>query len=199
MRSWLRRLPDPRDVRPAAVIVLLAGLALNLAVLFLVNHPLAAALRARDAQVRALRDRLEARRAEVASLEESRAWAESQARAVGIFFDQVLSGKGERMVAVQREIREIARRNGIDPRNIGYSDLPVEGTRDMVRFSAAFPLTGSYGSLRSFLRDVENARNFLIVDSIELRNSKEGGVNLSLLVQVSTIFRDPDYRLLRGE
>ena len=194
----MHRLPDLRQIRPTAAVILLTGLGLNLAILLLVNQPLGAALQRSDTQVRGLLHALEERRQEVARLELARRRIDSQAQTVGLFFDEVLSGKAERMVAVQRELREIGKRNGIKTDAIGYSDLPVEGTEDVVRFTASFPLKGNYISLRNFLRDVETARNFLIVDGIELQKSREGGVILSLVIQVSTMFRDPDYRVLRG-
>ena len=193
------RLPDLREIRPTAVMVLLGALALNLAVWFLVNQPLNVAIRRATEQVRALRDDRGGRREEVTYLGDARSWIDSQSRTVSLFFDKILSGKAERMVSVQRELREIGKRNGIKTDSIGYSHLPVEDTEDMVRFTASFPLNGSYSNLRSFIRDVESARNFLIIDSIDLTKSREGGVILALTIQVSTMFRDPDYRLLRGE
>lgn len=192
-------IPDLREVRGTVAIVVLSALGLNLALLFVVNHPLGSALRAADEQVRKLRASVDRRREQVAYLADARAFIDSQVQTVGLFFNEVLSGKSERMVAVQRELREIASRNGIQTDAIGYTHTAVEGTDDMVRFTASFPLNGDYTSLRKFLRDVESARNFLIIDGIELTKSREGGVILSLVIQVSTIFRDPDYRLLRAE
>jgi len=200
LRAWRTglRIPDLREIRSTVAIVVLSALGLNLALLFLVNQPLGSALRGADEQVRKLRTAVDQRRAEVANLADARAFIDGQVQTVGVFFNEVLSGKAERMVAVQRELREIAARNGIAADAIGYTHKAVEGTDDMVRFTAAFPLNGDYTSLRKFLRDVESARNFLIIDGIELTKSKEGGVILSLVIQVSTIFRDPDYRLLRA-
>ena len=96
------------------------------------------------------------------------------------------------MVPFQREIHEIGGRHDIDPNAISYSHPVVTQGGDMVRFGANFPLQGGYEVLRSFIRDIEHSRNFLIIEAIELTKSREGGVILSLNIRVSTLFRDPD-------
>jgi Tfp pilus assembly protein PilO len=192
------RLPDLREIRPTALIVLLAALAVNLAALFLVNLPQAARLARADEEIRGMLDQLEGRREQVASLASARDRIEEQSHTVEVFLQEILSAKSERMVAVQRELREIGARNGISQDSIRYGHQAVAGAKEMVRFTAGFPLVGSYSSLRAFLRDIETSRNFLVIDSIELTRAKEGGVILSMTISVSTIFRDPDYGLVQG-
>ena len=195
----MRRMPDLREIRPVALIVLVAGLGINVAALFLVNVPQADRLARSHEQVQQLIQQVDGRKGELGEMKDAMQWIEKQDRYLTVFFDEVLSGKADRMVAIQRELREIASRYGIDPSNIGYQHKPAEETSNLVRFSASFPLNGTYEALRAFIRDVEHSRNFLIIDSIDLTNSREGGVRLSLLIQVSTIFRDPGYRLFREE
>ena len=195
----MRRLPDLREIRATAVIVLLAGLGINVAAFLLINQPLADGLRNADQEVRQMMAGLESRRGRLDDLSEARDRIEEQVRDLGLFFDEVLSGKAERMVSVQREIREIAQRHRINPETIGYTHGGAEEGTDLVKFSASFPLRGNYEALRAFIRDVEHSRNFLVIDAIELTNSREGGVMLALAIKVSTIFRDPDYHLLRGQ
>ena len=62
----------------------------------------------------------------------------------------------------------------------------------MTRFGATMPLTGSYESLRQFMDTIERSENFIVIESIQIANSKEGGIILSLLIQLSTYFIDPD-------
>ena len=193
----MRRLPDLREIRPMTLIVLVAGLGINLAALFLLNVPQADRLRRSGEQLGKLSQQLTGRRGEVAEMYRAMAWIENQDRSLKVFFEQVLSGKAERMVAIQRELREIASRHGINPSSIGYSHKPADEGTNLVRFSASFPLMGNYEALRSFIRDIEHSKNFLVIDGIDLTNSREGGVRLALMIQVSTIFRDPDYRLFR--
>jgi len=192
-----RRLPDLREIRPLALIVLVAGLGVNLAALFLVNLPQSVRLGRSETVVRELMAELEARRGQVVELRNDVEWIQEQDAKLQVFFDQVLSGKAERMVSIQIEIREIAERHGVDPTSIGYSHEAEDEAADMVRFTVSFPLEGNYQSLRSFIRDIEQSRNFLVIDAIDLTSSREGGVVLALAIQLSTIFSDPDYGAFR--
>ena len=53
-------------------------------------------------------------------------------------------------------------------------------------------MRGGYQALRSFIRDIEHSKNFLIIDGVDLANSREGGALLALDIAVSTMFRDSD-------
>ncbi len=142
-------------------------------------------------------EEVDRRRAHLTELTMARDELSEHMRHLGLFFDEVLSGQAERMVAVQREIREIAVRHKVSPESIGYSHYQAQEGTDFIRFSATFPLQANYESLRAFIRDIEHSRNFLVIDSVDLTSSKEGGVMLALSITVSTVFRDPDYLLLR--
>lgn len=143
-------------------------------------------------------DQVEARRREVAALNAGVERIRSQVIGLERFFDETLSAKSERMVAVQRELRAIAERHGIRPDTVAYFNAPADKTRNMVRFGATFPLRGSYEALRAFMHDVEHSPHFLIIDAIDLTNAREGGALLALNISVSTIFHDPDSYELHG-
>ena len=105
----------------------------------------------------------------------------------------MLADKAERMVAIQRELRRIAIRHRIDPKKISYNSPVRWRTRPTwCEFGASFPLLGGYQALRSFIRDIEHSENFLIIEAVDLTKSRDGGALLSLEIQVSTMFRDPD-------
>jgi len=112
-------------------------------------------------------------------------------RSLETFYRDVLSTKQERMTPVQRELRSIASKFGIKPESISYAKEIFEEDR-IVRFSASLPLNGSYESLRAFIDAIENSANFITIQSIQLADSKEGGVILSLNINVATYFFDPD-------
>ncbi len=171
--------------------VLALGLAANLVVIFLVNLPRAhraESLRAaaeRFGHVRTERERTaNGLRGEYQRIMDGR-------RTLETFYSDVLSTKRERMTAVQREIREIARKYNIAPETITYNHEPFERDR-ITRFTVVMPLDGSYENLRQFISSVENSENFLTITGILLADSKEGGVILSLNVTLATWFFDPD-------
>jgi len=193
-----RRLPDLREVRGTLAFLVVLGLALNLAALFLLNVPLDLSLAQARAEVTGLMGQVEARRREVGNFAADVQRVRTQVSGLEHFFDETLSAKSERMVAVQRELRAIAERHSIKPETVSYFNAPADKTRNMVRFGATFPLRGSYEALRSFMRDVEHSPHFLIIDGIDLTNAREGGALLALNISVSTIFHDPDYKDVHG-
>jgi len=187
-----RQMPDLRENRSLIVLGLLLWLTLNLAWLFLVNMPRSQGLASADERVQQLRRDTSQRSREVADLQQAVERIRSREHTLELFFGQVLAQKSERMVAIERELHAIAGRHRIDPKKISYTHEPVDGTEDMVRFAASFPLRGGYQALRSLIRDIEHSENFLIIESVDLAKSREGGALLSLDIQVSTMFRDPD-------
>ncbi len=187
-----RQLPDLRENRVLMVLGLLLWLGLNLAWLFLVNMPRSQGLASADERVQSLRRDTSRRGREVGDLQDAVERIRNREHTLELFFGQVLAEKSERMVAIQRELRRIAVRHRIDPKKINYTHNWVEDRDDMVRFGASFPLRGGYQALRSFIRDIEHSENFLIIEGIGLSKSREGGALLSLDIEVSTMFRDPD-------
>ena len=187
-----RQLPDLRENRVLMVLCLLLWLGLNLAWLFLVNMPRSQGLASADERVQSLRRDTSRRGREVKDLQDAVERIQNREHTLELFFGQVLAEKSERMVAIQRELRRIAVRHRIDPKKISYTHNSVEDTDDMVRFGASFPLRGGYQALRSFIRDIEHSESFLIIEGIGLAKPREGGSLLSLDIQVSTMFRDPD-------
>ncbi len=189
-----RQLPDLRENRLLIVLGLLLWLGLNLAWLSLVNLPRSQALASADERVQNLQRTASERAREVREMELAVERIRNREHTLELFFDQVLADKSQRMVAIQRELREIAIRHRIDPNRINYTHEVVKDTVDMVRFGASFPLRGGYQVLRSFIRDIEHSENFLIIDGVNLAKSREGGALLALDIQISTMFRDLDVK-----
>ncbi len=182
---------DIRERRGLIGGVLAVWLAANLVVTLVVNFPRARKVESlreaaeRFARVRAERERTaDALRAEYQRIMDGR-------RTLDTFYSDVLSTKSDRMTAVQREVREIARKYNIDPETITYGHEPFEKDQ-IAKFSIVMPLNGSYENLRQFISSVENSENFLTISNILLTDSKEGGVILSLNVTLATFFFDTD-------
>jgi Tfp pilus assembly protein PilO len=193
-----RQLPDLRENRATVLLALGLVLVLNLAWLLLINIPRGQSLQSAAERVTALSQERLSRGREVQKLEDAVGRILAQEQTLDVFFSEVISSKSERMVAIQREIRDLSMRHKINPNSIAYSHEPVRENDDLVHFVAEFPLKGSYQALRSFLRDVEHSENFLAVDGIDLTKTREGGVMLALNIRVSTLFRDPEMLKLRA-
>jgi hypothetical protein len=107
------------------------------------------------------------------------------------FYEDVLSTKQNRLISFQREIRGIAEQFKINVDTITYPRETYPKDK-VTKFSATMPLTGSYENLREFIDTIEHSENFIVIEGIQLANSKEGGVILGLSIQLSTFFVDPD-------
>jgi hypothetical protein len=189
-----RRLIADFDVRESAgsiTAAILVWLGLNLAFAFLVNVPRGQRANTLDEAVAEAARSLTRKEQEVGRLREHFGRVMEGRASLDRFYTEVLSTKQERLIHFQREIRDIARQFNINVETITY---PRETyARDKVtRFGATMPLTGSYESLRQFMDTIERSENFIVIEAIQIANSKEGGIILSLLIQLSTYFIDPD-------
>jgi uncharacterized protein YfcZ (UPF0381/DUF406 family) len=107
------------------------------------------------------------------------------------FYAERMGTQIERMTRIQQALRAIATEFRIDPESIDYNISEVEDS-DLVRFQVTLPLIGGYPNLRHFINRVETAQYLLIIDSVELAGSREGGAMLSLTIRISTFFRGPE-------
>lgn len=181
---------DVREKAPVIAAVILAWLGLNLAIAFAINVPRASEVASLSTDVEHLTREIQKKAADVDRLRPEHGRVLRGRSNLEVFFNEVLSTKQERLIDFQREIREIAGKYNINMEAISY---PREVLANKVtKLGAAMPLTGSYENLRSFLETIERSENFIIIESIQLSSSKEGGVILSLTIQLSTYFVDPD-------
>lgn len=141
------------------------------------------------------RDRLGRQRAEVAELEATASKFACTSSDVEHVFEDVLSSKQQRMTAIQRELRRLARENRMDPERLSYTGSEVADT-GLVQFGVSFPLSGPFEMLQHFIEDVESSPNFLIVSDISLTGDRSQGQNLRLQVRVATYFTAPSVEAL---
>jgi Tfp pilus assembly protein PilO len=109
------------------------------------------------------------------------------------FYGDILGTKDARMIRIQREVRAIASTLGMDPETIAYQPELLDKV-GLIRFSVNVPLSGDYRNLRQFINKIEKSENFLIVDSVTLGGSKDGGALLDLNIHMSTFFDAPELR-----
>ena len=121
---------------------------------------------------------------------------EGEQEKVKKFYGDVLGTKDVRMIRIQREVRAIATSLGMDPETIAYQPELLDKV-GLIRFSVNVPLSGDYRNLRQFINKIEKSENFLIVDSVTLGGSKDGGALLDLNIHLSTFFDAPEVRLLK--
>ena len=184
---------DVREKSATIAVVILVWLGINLAFAFLVNVPRAQQQSTLDQAVHHAAGLLGSKMDDVARLREHYTRVMEGRSNLDKFYADVLSTKNERLISFQKEIRDIAGKFHISLESISYPR--EEFTKDKVaKFGATMPLTGSYENLREFIDTIEKSENFIVIESIQLANSKEGGVILSLNIMLSTYFVDPEIR-----
>ena len=182
----------------APVLAGLGGLlVINLALLLLVTQPRLEAASNADETTAELGAAVEREIKRVDGLE-SRVQEMQESRAVlERFFSEDLATKRERLVAVQREIYEIASTFQVQAAQLKFNHEPVEGT-NLVQLSVNIPLSGGYNNLRQFIHKVEQSELFLIIQSIQLQEGDRGGAMLNLSIRLATYFAVEDSESLRS-
>src|SRR5262245_26349902 len=106
------------------------------------------------------------------------------------FFGRVLRTKQENLIKVQKELYDIGQEFKINPDTVSFSteELAEDG---LEKFNVSVVLEGDYGDLRKFIARVENSEVFLVIDSVTLQGTKEGGLLLQMNIVVSTYFDAP--------
>jgi hypothetical protein len=166
-------------------IVLAAGL------FFLARHLAAGgepsgAVDRRIASAMAERDQARAEEARLAELVRDEA---ANRRDVDVLYRERFSTEQGRFTDLVREIKRLAEHSGLDPREIGYPEESFGGY-ELTRRSFVFGVEGGYPNLRTFLHLLELSPSFVTVN--EIRVSERKGSGLTVRLQLSTFFFDPE-------
>lgn len=128
-------------------------------------------LRQEHQQLESLLERAEANRAGIDSLYEER-----------------FSTERERLTRVISEVKDLARRSGLDPGNISYPE-EVIGEHGLIKKSIVFSVEGTYLSLRRFINFLELSDSFLVLEGIAVSDAEP---KLRINLTISTLFADPN-------
>src|SRR5262245_11135460 len=182
---------DVREQAGLIALVILVWLGVNMAFAFTVNLPRGKRVTDLDAALADTSTALARKQQEVEKLRDHFERVMGGRASLDKFYSDVLSTKQHRLISFQREIRGIADQFKINVETITYPRETYPKDK-VTKFSATMPLTGSYENLREFIDTIEHSENFIVIEGIQLANSKEGGVILGLSIQLSTFFVDPD-------
>ena len=103
------------------------------------------------------------------------------------FRQQRLATEAERLTEVIAEVKELARRAGVEPSSIRYPQERLKGvglTRRRVRFS----VNGDYAGLRRFINFLELSDMFLTLEEVSLSGRAGESNALRISLTVSTLF-----------
>lgn len=164
---------------------------------FLANLALFSAYRLVYAgRVESLRGSLEQREERLADLQERSgeltrqvARARSSHLRMEELYRERLSTERSRFTAVAAEIRDLARRSGLEPAAMSY---PTEEIEDygLVKRYFTFNVEGTYGDLRRFVNFLELTRSFVTLEEVSLSGGE--GPELKIRLSLSTLFAEED-------
>lgn len=177
------------DEKRRLMIPVLGGLALNIALYAAVVYPMS--VRARGAESRAAEAdaALQAAERDEAS---ARAVADGRDRTevtLKSFYDDVLP----KSHAAAQESTYLRLAQLADQHNVQRSRTSTRQEADkessLVRLRITTSLQGDYEDLRRFIYQVESGTDFIVIDSIALRQASDPGMPLTLDLSLSTYYR----------
>jgi len=186
MRLPLRRIFDEKR---RLVLPVIGGLALTILLYAGVVYPLGVRLGGTEARAQASERALLAAEGEYAS---ARGLAEGRDRtdaALKNFYKDVLPPN----MAQARQATFLRLTQLAEQHNLQHSrrDTAVEGGKgaSVDRMRITMLLQGSYEDIRRFIYQVESGTDFIVIDSVALRQGVEAGAPLTLDLTLSTYYR----------
>ena len=171
------------------LIVLLIGLAANIAVLTLVVLPLSRSAAATSERAARAAQTLGEARAELKAAEQTRDGSAQAARDLDRFYREVLPTD----VGAARRLTHLKLSQMARERNVTFqrSAASPEELRDstLERLRVSYALAGDYDDVRSLIYDIETAPDFLVIENVFLSEGQDEQAPLTLTLELSTYYR----------
>ncbi|HET9225808.1 MAG TPA: hypothetical protein VFR31_04025 [Thermoanaerobaculia bacterium] len=112
--------------------------------------------------------------------------------AVRQLYEERFATRSQRLTAITTEVKDLARKAGLNPRSLSYPSEDIE-EYGLVKRSFIFPVEGTYAELRQFLNLLELSDSFLTLEAITLAEAgAEQGPELRMNLTLSTLFSRED-------
>ena len=130
-------------------------------------------------------ERLAALRAEVVERQELLAAARAARSRLEELYSDRLATERDRFTRITAEIRDLARRSGLEPSQMSYPSEEIEDY-GLVKRMFTFSVSGTYVELRRFINLLELTPSFVTLEEVAL--SGEEGNRLRIRLSLSTLF-----------
>lgn len=134
---------------------------------------------------------LERLRGEREDLEGLLARAEETESGIAAYYQERLSSEAEKLTEVIAEIKDLAKRAGLEPGTIRYERDEIE-RQDVIERSVVFDVVGNYPQLRTLVNFLELSDSFLILEEVSLRIADESGEQLGIELRIAVLFSDAE-------
>ena len=170
------------------VVPVLAGLALNVVLFVAVVYPLRVRMQSTEARAQTAAQQLQAAEREDA---EARGLTEGRDRtdqALKAFYKDVLpSNHAEARQATFSRLTQLAEQHNLE-QSRRSTDPTQERDSTLARVQISMTLQGNYEDIRRFIYQLESGSDFIVIDSISLRQGVEAGAPLTLALALSTYY-----------
>ena len=146
--------------------------------------------------VQSLERRYEERKSELSTAQAKRAQLERLIRQARLnsdhivqLYDQRFSTRRRRLTEITAEVKGLAKKAGLEPRDIVYPEEEIEDF-GLVKRSFVFSVEGDYLELRRFINLLELSDSFLTLEDVNLTGDDKQGdqSELQISLTLSTLF-----------
>lgn len=171
------------------VIPVLGGLALN-AVLFVgVVYPLRARVRSTETRAHAAAQQLQAAEREDADARGLAAGRDRTEVALKAFYKDVLPAThAQARQATFLRLTQLAEQHNLE-QSRRSTDPQQDRDSTLARLQISMTLRGNYNDIKRFIYQVESGSDFIVIDSIAIRQGAEANAPLTLALDLSTYYQ----------
>lgn len=165
------------------------ALALNVLLYAGLVYPMRVRMASTDARAQASQQALRAAARDEAAARSAVQGRERMDAALKAFYSDVLPPTlAEARQATFLRLTQLAEAHNLEPSRRATAVEPGKG-KPVDRMRATMSLQGSYEDIRRFIHEVESGEDFIVIDSVALRQGVESGGPLTLDLTLSTYYR----------
>jgi Tfp pilus assembly protein PilO len=169
-------------------LLLVALLLLNAVGFYFYFDPPGGSQQDLSAQDQQIRNQISAMNAQGARLQMMASRVETGSSQIADFQKAYFLPKRVAYGAVIEEIQRLAKVSGLQERDAGFSEEPIEGTSDLSLLNIKANYEGSYASLIRFLYETDRSPMLLMLDSLTAAPEKSGDIAADIRFQA--VIRD---------
>jgi hypothetical protein len=177
------------DEKRRIMLPVLGGLALNIVLYVAFVYPLGIRVRNTEAQAQTAAQALQTAERDDAAARGAAQERERTDAALKAFYKEVLpSGFAQAQQTTFLRVTQIAEQHKLQPSRRD-TDREIDKEGSLVRMRTSMSLRGNYEDIRLFIYQVESGTDFIVIDSVVLRQGTEPGSPLTLDLGLSTYYR----------
>jgi Tfp pilus assembly protein PilO len=186
MRPPVRRILEEKR---RVIIPVVGALVLNIALYVAVVYPLSVRARSTEGRAQTAAQALQAAQREDSA---ARGIAEGRDRAdaalKALYSDVLPAGFAQATQITFLRLAQLAEQHNLEPARRSFEPERRKGS-SLARIRITMSLQGNYEDIRRFIYQVESGTDFIVIDSVALRQGTEPGSALTLDLNLSTYYR----------